>query len=88
MDTELDIIFDRLYADGVEVALRRLRALVSNRTAERDQARARVLQFERAIEAEWAAWYAYDSDPMRQEADMAHAADAALWALIGKEPAP
>ena len=38
------------------------------------------------IEAEWAAWYAYDSDPLH--ADAGHAASAALWALIGKEPAP
>ena len=49
---------------------------------------ARVVRLERAIEAEWAAWYMYDSDPLHQEAELAHLASAALWALIGKEPAP
>jgi hypothetical protein len=53
-----------------------------------EEVRARVLRLERAIEAQWCAWYMYDSDPMHQDAEAARAADRALWALIGKEPAP
>jgi hypothetical protein len=56
--------------------------------AERDRARADVERLTSAIIAEWAAWYHYDSDPMHQDAAPAHAASAALWALVGKEPAP
>ncbi len=50
--------------------------------------RARVAVLEAAIIADWAAWYRYDSDPLHQDVAPAHAASAALWALVGKEPAP